>query len=379
MEYSIPYVLLICFYGFMALWYNATEEEKSRKYNIIICFVVSIVFWGLRGFCFYDFYVYYPSFYYLDISDFSKIDFFDVEPGFTLLMMACKSIYNEYFFFTFVCSCINFVLLGRFLIRHVGNVPFGLVISTSIVGIFLFTDLLRNALSLFIFINAIDYISERKPLKYFLMCTLALSFHYSSIFYFPLYFFLHRKINRWVFLGIFFIGCFVFVFNIPILLNLSIFILSIVSPELENRIQFYLTEVVSTGPMINFVFIERVMTAILVFIYIDKLRSVRENANLYINSVLLFFCMIFFLHEFETLSNRLSYLFACGYWIVWTDLIKCFSIENNRKLFILFLGFYCMLRIFAQNQTIMSRYDNILFDPNSFHERESIYNKNYKD
>lgn len=379
MEYSIPYVLLICFYGFMALWYNSAKDENNRKYNIIICLAVSIIFWGLRGFCFYDYHSYYPAFYKLDLSNLANSDIWSAEPGFALLMVVCKYIYSEYFFFTFVCTCINFLLLGRFLIHHVDNFPFGLVLSTGIAGMFLFTDLLRNALSVFVFINAIDYISERKPLKYFLMCTLALSFHYSSIFYFPLYFFLHRKINKWVFLSVFIVGCVVFVFHISIFLNLATFILSIVNPEMEERTRAYLTEVVSMRPTINFVFMERVITAILVVCYMDKLRLVRANANLYINSLLLFFCMVFFFHEFETLSNRLSYLFACGCWIVWADLIKCFSVENNRKLYILFLGFYCMLRIFAQNQTIMSRYDNILFDPNSFQERESIFNKNNKE
>lgn len=379
MIYSAPYILLIGFYGFMAWWFYSTDTKKSHMWNIIICLVVSLLFWGFRGFIFYDWMSYYPAFTSLNTQDIANSKIWSMEPGFALLMTISKLIYDDYHFFVFICSAINLGLLSRFIFKHIDNFPFGLFICTCIVGFYLFTDLMRNAISIFIFINAVDYIWERKPLKYYALCLLSITFHYSAILYLPLYFFAHKKINKWIYSLVFFIGCTIFVFNIPILSSTVEFIVSMISPEIEEKIHFYITEIANKKPGINFVFFEYILTASLAIFYMNKLRSVRKSANVYINCLLLFFVMTFYLHEFVTLSFRLSLLFACGYWIIWNDILKCIIYKNNKKIFVIFIFAYCLLRIYGHTRNRLADYNNIIFDSETYQQRQSIFNKNFKE
>lgn len=380
MAYAVPYILLITFYGFMAWWNMSTSSERDRKGIVLACFVVTLVFWGFRGFCFYDWISYYPEYLELDVKDMSVSNiFFRYEPGFSALMFLCKYIYNSYSFFLFVNTLISLLLLNHFLKRHMDNYPLGMIICTTIGGIFFFTDLIRNATSTLIFINAVDYINQRKPFKYYLSCILSLCFHYSAIFFLPLYFFLHRKTSKVTFSVIFIIGCLIYILDLPLLSDSVAMVLGLINSDFEMRVRFYLTELSNSSSILNIVFFERVLTGILVICYMDKLRNIRKDANVFINCVLLFFVMTFFLHEFVTLSHRMSLLFVCGYWVIWMDLIKCFAFENNRKLFIIFICSYCFLRILGHTRNVIANYDNVLFDSETYQQRESIFNKNFQE
>lgn len=363
----------------MAWWYHSAKAVKSRMLNIIICLSVTLLFWGFRGFCFYDWMSYYPMFNGINIYDCDFSSFSSREPGFTLLMLVCKAVFNNWHFFVFICTCINLALLTRFLYRHIENLPLGLMVCTAMGGLFLMTDLMRNSIAVFIFINSIEYIRDRKFIKYFIACIFAVSFHYSAVLYFPLYFFIHRQINKWWFAAVFGIGCVVFALHIPIFTSSLSLALSAINPDLEVRLRFYLMEIANNAPGVNIVFLERLLTGFLVICYMDKLRSLRADANIYINCLLFFFIMSFYFGEFVTFSMRLSLLFVCGYWIVWIDLIKCFSISTNKKLFIAFISIYCALRMFGLTKGIMAQYDNILFDSEPYMIKQSIYNKNFED
>lgn len=137
MIYSVPYLLLISFYGVMALWYNQTKDIDSRPMNVSLCMLVTLLFWGFRGFCFYDWMSYYPMFQSAGIENFSH-NITYMEPGFCLLITACKEIYDSYIFFAFVCSLINVILLSNFLIKHTDNYPWHyLYVQYSVVSSFL--------------------------------------------------------------------------------------------------------------------------------------------------------------------------------------------------------------------------------------------------
>ena len=379
MVYSFPYILLIAFYCAMALLYHVSVIPKHRIINIMLCAGVTLFFFGFRGFIFYDWISYYPMFKLCDITNVANNDFLLIEPGFHALLFICKFLSGSYSFFVFICSLINTILFMRFIVKRIENIPLGIMVYTVFGGLFLMTDLMRNAIAILIFANAIDYISERKPLKYYLACIAALSFHYSAIFYFPAYFFLHRRINKNLFAAVFFVGCIIYALQIPVFTDSITIFLRFVNPELEEKVRFYLLETVNKAPGIDFVFFERIITAVLILCYTDKLRALRKDADIYINSLLIFFIISFYMHEFVTMSMRMSLLFVYGYWVIWTDLPKCFSISNNRKLFITFMIMYCMLRMFVLTRTILADYDNVLFGTERFQTRESIFNKNYKD
>ena len=126
-------------------------------------------------------------------------------------------------------------------------------------------------------------------------------------------------------------------------------------------------------------YLERLFSGILIFCYYDKLLSIRNENKIFINSFIAFIFMSFILSEFQVVSLRMAGLFIFSYWVLWGDLIKCFSIVNNRKLFMAFIGIYCSLKIIGSTNMITSEYDNILFGAKSYEERLYLHNRYSKE
>lgn len=382
MIYTIPYLILLLFLFSVAVYYEQTEDDDIRNKINYGCLMLMLVFFGFRGFVFDDWQIYYILFQDCSFEDVwynvytYKNARWTCEPGFTLLMATCKGLFDSYYFFNFVCTVIVTVLLFNFFKQQkFNNFPFALILYLCFGGIIMSVNLMRNSIAIMIFINAIKYIEERRPVPYFLLCLLAISFHLSALMYLPLYFFLHRRFSKWVFAGIFLAGNFVFLTHTSIFLNVMSLFIGTDSGRLSEMLKDYTSGTLGTAAGISIGYLERLFTSFLVFCYYDKLSTVRKNNTLFINSFILYFAMTFFFSEFKEASVRMSYLFIFAYWILWKDLIVCFSVENNRKLYISFLFTYCMLKMMGHTDVVTSQYDNVLFGAKSYEERLYIHNR----
>lgn len=381
--YALPYILLIVVLGLMAAYYQATENENTKRQLTFWSYALVLWFFGCRGFISDDWQLYYPAFQSCTADDITFAVFgaskgmsWSFEPGFTLLMFICKSIVNEYFFFQFVCSAINLFLLYRFLRPRIDNMPFGLVLFISFGGFGLMTNLIRNSISILIFANALTYIEQRKPLQYFGLILLAFTIHTSSVIYIPFYFFIHRKINKWVYLGLF-VG-----FNVLFLAHFSILeqLLSAVfgdsAGRLAEKAQSYTEEDALTGARgISIGYLERLFTGILLFCYFNTLIKIREENRVFINLFLTYAMMTFVFADFKVISDRFGLLFILAYWILWYDLPSAFSVDNNRKLFMGFICIYCILKMIGTTNIPSTEYDNVLFNAKSYEQRLYIHDK----
>ena len=381
MIYSIPYVILTGFLGLLALFYQRFKDDDSNvSMNINIVGILSFfIFFGFRGFVFHDWTSYYNEFDGIDMDKLSTYQLGGIkehEPGWLLLSIVCKSIFDSYHFFIFVITVIDVVLFCRFLRRYTDNILLSMVIFLAFGGFASMCNLLRNIIAIMIFVNALPFLEKRKPIPYFLLCILALSFHYSSIFYFPLYFFLHRHVNKYVYLGIIIVCNIVFVLHVPILLSL-VKLFHIGGDFLEKKLEVY-TETTGTRG-VGLGFIERFLTAMLIFCYYDKLSSARKVNTIFINAFMLYISTFSALSEFDEIAKRFSILFLFSYWILWPEIRKCFYFHNNRMLFNTFLGIYCVLKIVTTvNQSVME-YDNILLGGiKSYQERKYIFDKEFQ-
>lgn len=378
MIYTIPYLVLAILLGGAALLNTTNSHPAIKKYTTIFSIVIFLFFFGFRGFILSDWINYYPFFYECTFDDLISFgekfgEFY--EPGFVLLNLVCKSIFEDFHFFIFIHTVILMSLLLNFLRHRTDNIPLALLLFYSFDGIGIVTNLLRNIIAILIFLNALQFIEKRKPIPYFACCLLAVSFHTSAILYFPLYFFFHKTCNKWLYLGIF-IAC-----NIIFLGHISI-VVAIVSllgldESFAIKVKAY-TEFYDASTGISIGYLERLMTGTLVFLYYDKLQEVRKNNAVFINGIIAYFIMYFFLSEFDVLSKRMSYLFSYGYWIIWMDLIKSFAIENNKRLFALFIFLYCLLRVAGTAYLPDFDYENVLFGSQSYQERLFFHNKTYE-
>lgn len=381
MIYALPYLLLVCLYGGLGVFYHKAEDEQKRLYIKIASVATFLFFFGFRGFIFFDWSVYYPQFYAL--PDFQTLFTQDVSkwisnPGYVLLNVACKAIVPDYHFLVFVCSSFSTILLYRFFSRYSDNIPWSFALMLSFNGIMIFTDLMRNSISILLFLNSLQYLHERKPLQYFALNLLGLTFHYSAVMAIPLYFFLHLRFNRWLLLGLFLAANVMYFLHIPILKTLIGFVADIVAPSIKVWLEAYTTMDKDAGFNVGIGY-ERLITGFLTFFYIDKLRSLRPGNDIFINSV--FICLILYVifSEFFTVSLRLSTLFSYGYWIIWADLLRCFKYKNNRHLFAIFVGLFCLLKTYSATNTQLAEYENILFSAKPYNERILLFRQHFND
>jgi hypothetical protein len=384
MIYSIPYVIITLIYGGMALYYAglSDEEDGVRIRNLnIACIVLFMLFFGFRGFIGDDWMVYYKYFQNctwdgITFNVLSLSDDYAYEPGFTIMALLCRTLFDSYEVFQILCSAINCALLYLFLQKYIRNIPLGFMIYICMGGFLMSINLMRNTIAILIMANAIDYIFARKPLQYYGACILALSFHFSSIFFVPLYFVGHKQFNKRLFIAIFFIGNLIYFSQTKLALSILTTIAGYANEKFAVWIENYTVDnYASAGLSIGY--LERLLTGILILCYYDKLVEIRQENKFFITAYLIYFSFYFFIWEFDILASRLANLFSFFYWVLWIDILSCFSIVNNKRLFIVFLSVYSIMKVIGLSHFITYDYDNMLTGAKSYNERQYIH-ESYK-
>lgn len=383
MEYAYPYLLLVIVYGSLAVYaYCNKDSQQKTMYANILSVAVFVFFFGLRGFVAYDWTSYYPE--YQTLTDLQTLftlprSKWTWEPGFMIFGVICKSIWNNYFFFQFVCIIINATLLTAFFRRYAYNIPLAFMVMLVMSGIEININLIRNSITILLFVNAIKYIERKELLKYLAVCALGFTFHSSMLVYVPLYFIINRNFNKYIMLAVFIVANAVYLLHIPVLKSMILLAVDHIMPSTKLWIESYLKMDVTTGSVLSIGYVERLFTGILLFVYIDKLKAMQNGSNVFVNSMLFYLCTILFFSEFRTVSVRSSYLFIFSYWIVWLDLIKCISIHNNRVLFVAFLGLYSLFKVYSSNNIATTEYYNIAFENKSYNERLLHFRQHFND
>lgn len=377
MIYSIPYVTLIIFLGTLSyITYKKQKDEEFCSHLTYVGLGVFFVFFAFRGYIFHDWRNYYIEFEKLNFNNIVNYEFGDIkshEPGWIILNLICKSIIDDYHFLIFIITSIETILLYIFLRKYSNNILLSLMIMLVFEGFAIVCNLIRNFPAILIFLNSIKYIEQKKALKYFAMCLVAISLHFSAIIYIPLYFILNKKLNKYIYLLLIIICNIVFIKHIPLTLGL-IKILHIGGDFLENKIEVYSDLAEARG--IGLGFIERLFTSILVFCYYDKLQNQNKSNKIFINSFILYIVTFSILNEFDEIAKRFSTLFIYSYWLIWPELIKCFFYKNNKILFASFIGAYSILKIVTTINYPLAEYQSILLgNAKSYQEQKYIFDK----
>ncbi|MBQ4485294.1 MAG: EpsG family protein [Prevotella sp.] len=378
---ALPYLLLVVFYGLLAVYQYTKDDEQTRFYINVFSVGAFLLFFGLRGFIFYDWVNYYPTFLATpDLKTQLTIPLlkWEAEYGFTLLMIFCRSIYPNWHFFVFVCTLINVILLLNFLKSRVENIPFVLVLFLCFGGLELSTDLMRNSIAILVFINSITFIQQRKPLPFVFLCLLGALFHLSALFYLPFYLILRIRYNKWLLIAIFIVVNAIYLLHIPIFKTLISLVASLIVPSAQLWIEEYMEFDVG-GSVLSIGYLERLISGILLFCYINKLRECREEGNIFVNSMAMYLFLYLLLSEFRTISVRVSMLFVFGYWIFWYDMLKCFYYRSNRLLFASFIGIYSLLKVYGICSNPLASYDNLLSGIKSYTERVVLFRRHFDD
>lgn len=381
MIYSIPYLLLLTVFALCAFFYDNIEDKRQESWINMGVIVLFYVFFAFRGYLYTDWVSYVNYFDYVEWDDLLSWDPFNsksFEPGFALLTLVCKSIYNNYFFLVAVCTTIDTIFFVKFLkYREINNLALIFMLFCTFDGLGIMFNILRNAISIFMMMYALQYIEKRKPMHYFTFCFIGFLFHSSTLVFVPLYFFLHRKLNKWVFIGIAVFCLLFFISNISIVVS----IISLLGMEgmFGGKIETYTEFITSSRSLSLLGILDTFSIAVFVFMYYDKLTEKFKNHIVIINSLLLFLIMYYMLAEFKVLSGRLATLFYYSHWVLWSDIVHIMYYKNNRILLSIILYMYCSFYITRTITRPCQEYDNLLFGTKSYQERVTIIRRTYKE
>lgn len=388
--YSIPYIALFLIYFLLFLWENE-KKKKGQDISVIryLCMVMFLVFFGCRGYIDTDFQLYYPLYENTPTLDdlngiskfFSRINedyLLKIEPGYKVFLILVKSIMPDYFFLQFVSSLIDVLFLNYFFRKYSPQYVLGFIMFLIFSGLIIEINLLRNSKAIFIFIYSLQFIKERKALKYFICNGVALLFHSSSIFYFPLYFFLHKKFPPFLIWSCFIVGNVLYLGQIkyitPIINTVGGFFGGTYSLLAEA---YSTSNLYNSGYGITVGYLEKVFTFILFYKSYKRIGEIVKDErllNIFYNLFYLSILTYLFLSEYTVLIDRMTTLFVFSYWILYPYFYEALQ-KMFKTIFVMILFLFGILKMYKSNNFITRNYSNILLGKPSLTKAYYILNK----
>lgn len=388
--YSIPYILLFFIYFLLFLWENRIRRKNTSIKGIrYIAIFIFIIFFGCRGYIDTDFAVYHPL--YEDaptifnsngivkyFSDINQDNLTRIEPGFKIFMIILKTCSSDYLFLQFVSSVIDVLFLDYIFKKYSPQYILSFILFFIFSGLIIELNLLRNIKSILLFIISLKYIQERNAIKFFILNGIGLLFHSSAIFYFPLYFFLHKKIPM-VFVWIMFIiGNAIYLIQIKFITPIVIALGSLFGETYSLMAEVYSkSDLYNNGYGVTFGFFERLATFILFYSYYNKLDDHLQDKkllNIFYNSFFLYSVSYLFLSEYTVFIDRITALFVFSYWILYAQLYEVLN-HRLKTIFATVMLFFGTYKMYKSNNFIIRNYQNILFDNPSISRAYSTLGK----
>lgn len=343
---AFPYIFVVLFIFSFWVFELKYKKTKNLEYFLLLSFsFIYLFFFGFRGFVGYDFFNYYVE-YWTPLpllgqshfwSTFISDDYVDL--GFRFYLLIVKNVWDNYSFFVFVNTLIDWLLIVYFLRRYAIYYSFSLVVFLVMGGLIFEIDFIRNFKSILFFILSLKYVEERKFYPFLALNVLGFLFHSSALIYIPFYFFIDKKINfRWYW-TFFLIANILFLFHIPffkyILLPLANFLGGFVSILVIRY--FENGDYSSYGFSIGY--IERTSVAFLCFYFYKKNAFNRQNV-INMNLLLYYVLLFLFLGEVREVTLRLPYLFFFSYAVVIPQIYTLIRRKLHRQLFVLTIIIY---------------------------------------
>lgn len=390
-SYSYPYIVFLLVYFLLFLWENKIRKNDGNI-NVIryLSMFLFLLFFGLRGYLDTDFVVYYPIYEAAPtLADMKEVvNFFSnikddyllkIEPGFRVFVVVLKSICPDYFFLQFVSSLIDVLFLNYFFKKYSPRYVLGFMMFIIFSGLIIEFNLLRNSKAIFLFIYSLQFIKERNAYKYFICNGIGLLFHSSAIFYFPLYFFLHKKFNPAFVWGTFILGNVLYLGQIKYITPVIVALGNFLGGSYSLMAEFYSeSDIYSSGYGITMGYVEKVLTFILLYRFYNKIGELIKDEdllNIFFNLFFIFSITYLFLSEYSVLIDRITTLFVMSYWILYPYLYAVLE-KVFKMIFTFILFIFGIYKMYNSNNNIIRKYENILWNKPTITRAYYIINKN---
>lgn len=295
------YLVVFLFLLFLFYWYDVVGNKKYLDVGYWSVCCVLIILAGIRyrvggdTLSYYDNYSSFPTLKEFFFTDFSLYPY---EPLFYFIAACAKYIHSDFCIFQCIHACIVNVIIFRIIAKYV-KYRFAAVILYYLLMYFYFNmEILRESLSVCVFLLAIKFLFNRNFVCYYLIVTMALWIHTSAFFlYFlpVLYFFIRKGFVSVITLFILISCLFTYMINNPFILF-----------YLPTKISLKFIGYVSLGPMdvkgavLNYVHI----LALLLIFNVSKKNSLSDNKFLpFIMMNILIYACTFFITGIYRLAN----------------------------------------------------------------------------
>ena len=368
----------------ISILFLENKEIFNFRFDRTFFIFIAIIFIGMRGYLEADWLLYYP--YFKQSPQFSdgltRIVTFTLgsfyEPGYALLNIITKSIYNNYLFLQFICSVLPLIVIDKFFKEYFKEYAdecyfLAWIFFFCFNGFVLEIIVLRSAMGLMCFFISMKYIEEKNFFKYFAWNLLGISFHIGSIIYIPMYFIVNKRYKNATYVMCFVLGLSVFVLRISIMRNLLSVFAAIFTGRFQSVYQSRVLvedSIAALGYSIGF--FERIFTFFLVFYFFNKILNEDERMIIFWNMMMLYICTYLFCWDLYVFNERLPVLLSCSYWILYPKVYKNMS-KQKKIVFIVILLIYTVLKTDLLLGDKKAYYENVLFGISNRATREAYY------
>ena len=295
---------------------------------------------------------------------------FGMEKGYLLYNSIIKTLGFSFYGFTLINSIIFYTCLYIGLKRYIKNFNFFLIIFLYKMFFYDTFISMRQSVSMVIFFIALQFIEKKKPVKYWILCTIALFFHNSAIILFPLYFIRNFKISKKTFMIINIVGLIflilnitgIFVFN-PINVINILFSNNSIALEKSNS-YFDITEKISIIHSLEYFVI-----AIILYFNYEYIQNKNDKSKLVIN-IFIILMFIFTVMRGFVIITRIKDYFLWTYSIILYYLMENQEIKKKNIIAIL----VCVVCLYGYIRYLKSFDNSGLIPYNSYlNDKVSIY------
>ncbi|MBC6720510.1 EpsG family protein [Treponema sp. Marseille-Q4130] len=375
---ALPYITLVLV--FFLRHYASNSALVYQKSEKLFIYFILWIFFAFRGYIFTDcfnyafFFDHVPNIWEIINSDYLKYTWW--EPGYVYYCGFLKLFTNDFLTFQIIDATIDLFLLHKALEYFDSERALNIVIFLAMSGMIAFIDLFRNIKAILLFFNALRYINEKKVIKYYFLCLIAISFHKSAVIYLICYPFFCINMSRKSFLYTGILSVLVAFISRPLFFIVNTLFGSILPPIIQKAITSYMLEQnnFSAARMLTFGVLEKIITFSLVYINFEKFTK-EKIGIIAMKLFLIYFSLYFLFFGFNEVSNRVSLIFVFCYWIIIPLLIRK-QTKKNQLIYSICILSYCLLKISLYHQPVQ-RYENWLFGASSYKERQA-YNETFK-
>ena len=302
------------------------KDKKTKKILGIIMLIVLCFVSGTR----YntggtDYFVYKKSYEYLNksisiLENINRYNPYSMEAGFIAYMTIIKKMGLNFYGFTLVNATIFYLIFYKVLKKYEYNMNFILIFFMYKMFFYNTFISMRQPIAILLFWLSLPYLRDKKYVKYYLICGLAMLFHKSSILLFFVPLITNFKLSKNKFLTILIICLpfyFIHISNFSFITNMLKIIFSSDNTMIE-KIDSYS---ISIGGMSIFYLLEYYLIAIIIYINYDSIYKYDDNSKFFVK---LFTCLVPFYTIFANIPivTRFKDFFFLTYPIMITYIAK---------------------------------------------------------